>query len=314
MDKKTLYYCLGTIGAILLLFFMDKIMTLDYQKDTYKEENKDSVVATEVTQGTKVKTSITPTKAPKLIINDSRIKSDSEKERVAAYLDAYMGLINKKDYAKAFELLKPDLIKERFYDLPTFTKYLQNTFKRQYQVRIRKINKKDDFLVAQVDLIAKQYNEEEMIKGIRYNSETFVIDEKYKGSFDIAFGGFISSKQINSDTKINDEIKVRLIKQVVYTDGIKYTLLVQNDSNKPLNLYNDINNSNIYLADLLNNKIEADKGKLYVTNKVINPKEPTLVELTFPNYYTVNSIPFKIGFDNANYDGKNFIKISILLS
>lgn len=160
---------------------------------------------------------------------------DKEQKTVYQALTGIIDMMNAKDYAGLYAMLKDDYKNYYFSEYSSFEEFMKSYAKEEYIPKYNSYYRDGDLYYIMVDFLKPKYTRQDLLS-LRFTKvDTIILEEVSKGNFKFAMNGFVENMVHNNSKTING-VEFTLLNSVRNTETMKTTVLVSNKSDKKINI------------------------------------------------------------------------------
>jgi len=239
-------------------------------------------------------------------VEENKYNLVSEERRILFYTDEIMAMINNKEFEKLYNILDEQYRNIYVKSVEDLEKYMSRFSDGEYSLAYDEYYKEGNMFLIDVRFQKTDLDRQDIINGVKYPIDTLCIREIEKGKYTVAFNGFISKKEYNTEVS-NGLVKLKLKDVTIRSDSTEILVYMENLTNEKVTLYES--RLDICLLHAANHKF-VDPNTI---TKELQPNEKTLFRLSFKNIYCKDSEPKKLKLNKIYSSEDNRKKLEIKL-
>ena len=286
------------VVIIILVFALSLIQIINYQAGNRTVANNKKIEENQA-----IKNSVTNTyeNQSESMVSQGDLKFEEE-QQLGGTLDSFLQSCINGNYEQAYNLLSNDCKEVLYPSLDLFVQQYCSKYAGNKQYSFQSWTSQNSYIYY-VKIFDNM-----LLTGKNYDSYleeyiSLIPDEENENSYKLNVNGFLGSADINKTSQRNN-IRITVEKSYVFMNNQKFTIKVENLSDKPILL--DTRNSNGTVCVVDSNRVEFD-ALLYENQDddfVIDANKYKIIDINFSNNYRDNVSIDKMIFKDivSNYE------------
>lgn len=286
------------IVIIILVFALSLIQIINYQAGNRTVANNKKIEENQA-----IKNSVTNTyeNQSESMVSQGDLKFEEE-QQLGGTLDSFLQSCINGNYEQAYNLLSNDCKEVLYPSLDLFVQQYCNKYAGNKQYSFQSWTSQNSYIYY-VKIFDNMLSTGKNYDSYLEEYISLIPDEENENSYKLNVNGFLGSADINKTSQRNN-IRITVEKSYVFMNNQKFTIKVENLSDKPILL--DTRNSNGTVCVVDSNRVEFD-ALLYENQDddfVIGANKYKIIDINFSNNYRDNVSIDKMIFKDivSNYE------------